>query len=487
MNLPRMTKSDEARLVKSVENVISLANSGSTPGDALVKVATDNNHSKAEIRRIGEAYNQSKTLHHLEKTSGLDRLNHFPLIDIDSAIEAAFPGSYKMAGQARADKSVADYYSKPTSFDFAASEKAAAYQDNYLEKVSSDITTADSLDTDEHSDEYPENKETPSKEAKKLKDKLNQIQKEAQLRDLEMSAKSDELEVQLELVKVANQVRANFFDLPFHELEAGINHLYPELAKSACDLLWQTTQAEKLGQRRATVRELDYSNNPMFDFGGQYGKYATVESLINSASSLQKSARKLHSFKSELEQEKQANCETQEESTLNKFFSKEATFSPIPFGEEKQALISPSIYSAIKNQTKKWDPADAKAKARTNVTDALEDPIHRDKLNQVKAQALLNDLVANDDVISSYDVDEVIDMYNQIQELDPEVALKKSLVKGWLRQSLTQGGLAPFDAGSVLEQGKTISNNNSQDVSNNFKQLQVSSSDVMPQGIPNVQ
>jgi hypothetical protein len=86
-----MPKAAEDRLYKSVEQVIGLVNSGQPPTDALRKVAADNAHTAEEVRRIGEAFNVSRSLWHMKQASGAEKHAAVSLANADRAVAELFP------------------------------------------------------------------------------------------------------------------------------------------------------------------------------------------------------------------------------------------------------------------------------------------------------------------------------------------------------------------------------------------------------------
>lgn len=75
----------------------------------------------------------------------------------------------------------------------------------------------------------------------------------------------------------------------------------------------------------------------------------------------------------------------------------------------------------------------------------LMDPAHEAQLRNIRAESTLNELLANDDVISGYGDDEVIDAYNDIVQNAPAVADNRLALQALMRQRLQQGASSPFE------------------------------------------
>jgi hypothetical protein len=79
-------------------------------------------------------------------------------------------------------------------------------------------------------------------------------------------------------------------------------------------------------------------------------------------------------------------------------------------------------------------------------------PSHEFAINKVKAQALLNQLLTSDPIIKGYPPEEVIEAFNEIVRLRPEVLDHKPLAVGLLRQLLERAQLLdPMTVVKLLE------------------------------------
>lgn len=87
---------------------------------------------------------------------------------------------------------------------------------------------------------------------------------------------------------------------------------------------------------------------------------------------------------------------------------------------------------------------------------ALSDPMHERRLQQIRSQATLIDLMNNDNVISGYDPDEVIASWNQLLELSPQIGDKRILAQNALRTRLAQGSLDPFATSQLVDVGQKL-------------------------------
>jgi len=528
--MQQMSKKQEAQMVSSVEDMISKVAEGSQPTDALVKVAESCGYNPQQIRRVAEAYNQSKTLHHLKTASSSAKLDVFKLANPDTAIETIYPSKYESAGSEkqaalavhanrtqipnlfesmRVDRSLnefalktvckqagvmsydspddaerdrklklwyAEHHKKPN--DGRASVLARALlgtlaggglgagigamggsggtgglvgamagggagvasalgHNEALDKQAEDASCCDSVEG------------TTKIEKGKVKDApKEQTETKIDMKAMynaESAAKTASYNARNVVNKLSDNVRTNFAHSPFYKLESDIHRQYgKEAGAELAGLLWTWTKAAKLNQRRATARELDYSNGPMHNFSQGFG---TVEQLVESAEELHKRAEELHKLKEKAAEHKalteKSASDKEGRSSLSPFFSKAGFFD-----------LTRSVYSAGKDTLDKIKPDSDNALAGA-VMD-FEDPDHRDAMRQVKIQAMLNDFLTNDEILAERDPDEVLDYFNQIQDLHPEIAVHPAMMRAWLRQAVEQGGLPAFEAGSIVQQGKSL-------------------------------
>lgn len=81
----------------------------------------------------------------------------------------------------------------------------------------------------------------------------------------------------------------------------------------------------------------------------------------------------------------------------------------------------------------------------------LNDPQHESQLRNIRTQATLQDLMANDDVISGYPSDEVLSAFNEIGGLSPRSTDQRLVMQSLLRRRLAQGALDGFEINQLLD------------------------------------
>jgi hypothetical protein len=124
-------------------------------------------------------------------------------------------------------------------------------------------------------------------------------------------------------------------------------------------------------------------------------------------------------------------------------------------GADDRPFVSKAAFlgSGAVLDTLAGDPETSQAKAYSEVFD----PAHEAQLQGAKTQAMLNDFVSNDPILSSYEPGEVMEAYNQVSQLAPSVAQQPSVMRGLLRRMIQQGGiLEPHEAHQIADIEKRV-------------------------------
>ena len=82
----------------------------------------------------------------------------------------------------------------------------------------------------------------------------------------------------------------------------------------------------------------------------------------------------------------------------------------------------------------------------------INDPKHQATMRRLQAEAMLNRLINTDDVISSYNPQDVADAWYELNESSPGVVNNLSLLRANIRRQL-QGNLTPYEARELVMSG----------------------------------
>ena len=85
---------------------------------------------------------------------------------------------------------------------------------------------------------------------------------------------------------------------------------------------------------------------------------------------------------------------------------------------------------------------------------ALDDPEQEAKLRDIAVTANITDLINTDEYLSDKDPEEVIDAYNELMEIAPEIHNKKPLLRAALRQYMESGGIDVQSLGLIGDAGR---------------------------------
>ena len=86
----------------------------------------------------------------------------------------------------------------------------------------------------------------------------------------------------------------------------------------------------------------------------------------------------------------------------------------------------------------------------------LSDPNHQNALREIEAQTMLSDFLNNDEVLSGFDPDEVLQAYNEVVSLSPHAATQPAVMRPLLRKRLAQGSYEPFEAQQIADIEKSV-------------------------------
>ena len=124
---------------------------------------------------------------------------------------------------------------------------------------------------------------------------------------------------------------------------------------------------------------------------------------------------------------------------------------------EKPAGIGGAGFGVMAGLAGKAIPKETAADSERKMLEAYMDPVHDAEMARIRSQAMLNDFLANDPVISTYDPDEVLDAFNQVAQMVPRASMQAAVMRGQLRKLLQQQtAMEPFEANQLVEVEKGL-------------------------------
>lgn len=409
------------------------AHAGGEPADiAIAKVASSMELNPEMACRVVEGFNAAKTRAFVK--SAEDKTASFPLADKKEVLRLAFtPGEMDKVAQVEED---------PDEGEFFFRER---FSQTVVEKVAS--APASPYGTGRHP-------ETLAVRASSLMDLTKR-----DVEELRMKAAGYEGEIYDGVEKIASKF-ANIYDKPrFDEFE---DEVYFTFGKQASPVLHIVANM---------IGDVPRSNLKCFERGVMFDRldYQNEVDIVGSIlGARDKRASTLEEMK-EVEGEMAAH-----EAIFTNFMRKVAVQQPEEGdGKDKKKDPLKGILSRsfpIKRLAGKPSSdnnlIDDPLNIRKNLEDSIfgapsstipeMDPINREVFN-MKRQAILADIMRNDEILSNQPPEKIEDAYNTLLALSPESVMIPNVVRSFLRsQTAAEGGLDPFSAKQLSEMNTSV-------------------------------
>lgn len=436
-----LSKEAEQKLLGAIERAASLVNSGMTPNEAIIKSASDAAVPAGHINLMVHAYNTGRTNKQREQGENtLEKAADFQLADVNAVTEALYPKQVKTSAEIRRSSVVSTEYAvSPRGFISrrnAQLDKAAAAKNALPEK------TFVPAPRDDHSAAM-----RAYSEKQAAKRAAEEVRRQATVAHSKAAAAMEELcqyfrvpgnmsfndavrEVGLRVgdigVSVLKKVAAVY---PFVEKQAATNNDHfgdlpvVTLVENVIKLVGAHTEAQQklAAQNNALIiPEKTASPEPFTGSILFEPKKAPLALKVAEVKKKPDSAPPLTTYGGTM-------------GTLGKIMSPRGMHSELAAADEKQT-----------------NPDAQKRKAFLRLSDAD----HENKLQQIRARGVLNDLILNDPVVSGYDPNEIALAYNQIAEIAPNFTGSSAAMQALLRKRLEAGQLADFDVKQLIEMEK---------------------------------
>jgi hypothetical protein len=432
MQTTPMDKAAEARLISAVREINGLVEGGSDPTDAIIKIAQQHRFLPQTVPLLVNAYNVGRTAWQQEVGSGiLGKQAEFPIARLEAVQAALYPEKSASPGELRRQTAVSADYSRPPSPHLLRKlaacgpspatiafklVKQAAVRESPVQRVDRSLKK---LAEDRRTAEHSRQKVAAAKE--------RTIAHLGQVRDYFKQASQD----RLPYAAVAHNARLLFG-----------NFAEPILKFAYADA--QLREPQQL-PRLHVLQPATLQMQP----------YQQIKAAIDSALAL-------------------AGLETEQEHLQKSLTLKLAdavpSFSPPSRGaspllgtadssESKAAGFLTNALSAGLGATARGavpSATEPRESAIQKTQLALTDPSHMQALRGIETQVMLNDMLSNDEVLSSYDPDQVLTVYNELARMGPRLAQQPAVMRPLLRKYMTQGGIEPFEAQQITDMEKSM-------------------------------
>lgn len=421
----KLSKADEARILSALEDISSLVNDGEDPNSAITKIAAEMKLPPGFIDPIVYAYNTSRTnIQRRTSDDIFEKAAEFPVADADIIRRALYPTRYKTAAELqRKDEVSAEYAMSPI----------------WLERIkTTKVASAAVVLIDKAPDPYP------SDGAHIVKQGYAKLQRHQQMVNV---AAAERTKLFTNCVDRLNCI-ADYFktagSLPYQDVRNNITIMYGRDGEVIMNMV--KDRIPEVVEKRASLNKFS-STQPKI--------YADILCLIKNITTYNRLNEKVAKLK-----ELTPRLEGQ--------FLRPFAFSPrnrsVILSPDKQAAFWGDIFGAGLNAITGSDiskniasefpiPGKPTDTLLRKDLQKLVDPAHEQTIREAQVEAMLNDLMANDEVIGTHKPEDVIKVFNELNQLAPRAANQKMLVRSLLRKRLQYGGdqVDPFDLQQLLD------------------------------------
>lgn len=424
----RFGDSEERRLLGCLDNAVSFVSKGASPDEAIAKSVKEANLNCDSVPLLVQAYNVGCQTYHREKSAGQGTgylMSEHPIARVENVESLLFPkaSSILEGRKAAAHSGVSgDYALPPVRGKRPVLTKAAS-------ATAPAAAPTKPCDPYLHMNQLMQAKASADQAVKSLK--------------LKLIASHDELQTKLAAVKT--WCRKN-------------SHLVPETEWNATQLFGQGVKEifdyaaiGLTGMGRAEKRA--YSSRSGVDVTKE--PFTLIKAALNKAIEYiqDEITVKEACEKIECEVSKTIPFGQKKPEEKSAVLAGNATASCVPSRKAAFLGFTPGdIFGQQIGDTLKGPPT---ADVVKGMIDKINSPSHDAEMRSIHSQAMLNDLMSNDEVISGHDPHDVINAYNEISQLTPHMSGNYAVMRSALRKYLTGGEIQPFEAQQLRDLDKT--------------------------------
>jgi hypothetical protein len=439
MAINKLSKQAEQKLTEALEKVAELVADGQHPNEAIVKIASEEGIPAGHINLMVSAFNTGRTETQRKICDDVfEKAAEFDLADAEDILKQMYPDSVKTAAEIHTSSVIAEEYALPPTWHTARVKKASLLSELPPLQTRSGkvVTEVAPLPVD------------PMVAMKKAHASMKDTQREIENRRGEVSNLHDTL--LSSITKLAEYFQRPGCE-PFLSVKANMVRTFGKQASTLFSIL--ESKNKKLAKQASSDRE--YFSLVNF----QQEPYNLVRGCLDVAAKYLEKKSAFEDF------EKSAKAQMEERILpFGEVQNPHATHGVLESVEKRSFIDMPPLVKAYDEASKGIykDIAGAdvfdKATAENKALKSLNDPAHMAKLRNMQTSALLTDLMANDEIISGYDPEEVIHHYNEISQIAPRAASQEGVVRAVLRKRLAggQSAIDPFEVGQLLDMENKI-------------------------------
>lgn len=435
-----MNKEAEDRLLGAVKEAVAWVEDGVDPTEAVIKTARALDLNPEMTTLLVHAYNTGRMTYQREKCSGnvLCKMAEFPVARLEDVLKALWPPEPKKAA-------------KKASVDLSCYDRPPTIEPRSEVRLREKVAAAP-LPRLPQSSKMPVGDE--SIKMSKAWGKIERLRKKAD--DARYRAKLARDRYLAAMGKLADYFKTAHPRASFAEVEYNAQLLFGEPAKHAMDYVYlrNRMREKRAGNQPPPARPIDPAAPP----------YSLVREAIERGREVLACQREHQRVV------KEAQSEFKE--TLRPFAPGKNTSPPSSSGPASGSFLEGRRFfskraglfsSVLTGSTAAMVGGLARGAKPPSKTDLMQDAAielsdaeHENELRKIEAQTMLQDLLTNDEVLSSYDPDEVLQAYNEIVALSPRLATQPAVIRPMLRKRMTQGAYEPFDVQQLADIEKAV-------------------------------
>ncbi len=421
-----LSKEAENRIASGLNQVVDLVNGGASPTDAVVKVATALQLPPGHVPLMVNAYNIGRSEAQRKGSADLfEKASEFELADASQVLDRMFPAAVKSAGVLAEEAVVSPEYARPPEF---LKERTRLMK---LARADKSINW----------------EMVPVKPAPLPRDPATAVKKaHSQLVDGKRALEEARRAAQYQFDKVGGLVEklATALKSPdahrFQDVAANAKFRFGKVAEALFAHLEgrHKVLAKQASQAAVRPHVVQWGASP----------YKEVVEIVEASEAFERA--KAH-YEKVAAAHDAAAAETarpflpaapEHGSVLGPSSDEKRAFLGGLFGSAAGATIGKSVGDKLIKPTEALQGTMQKK---------LTDPQHEATLRNIQTEAMLTDLMANDDVISGYPSQDVVSHFNEISQLSPRATNQAGLMRALLRKRLQQGALDPYEIDMLLK------------------------------------
>lgn len=423
MPTPKLSDASEKRIITALEAASGLMEDGTHPTDAIYKVAKDMRMPAGHIQLMVNAVNTGKTNEHRLSADDLfKKAEEFPLADAHAILSRLYPDTIKTAAAVRRESEVSEVYKRPPRLE-GLQKQAAAPPLPALPKPAP----------------YPTDPNIPYEQAAVLMKKAEVARDEARL---------DAARLHDQCVKLAGDLMTYFRRpgcLPFGEVAYNANELFGTRGQSLMTMLADRLPTSITKRAAITMHAARMDKAP----------YSLIRQVLEVS-------RDYFTKKSDYQSALAEVARTARESLLpfvcrpntGRSVLADLSLPTDDLGREKDAGFFSALgggvgayggqrlAQGVMQKMPGYTPD--QQKRESEYLTKLLDPSHEIDIRNIQAEAMLNNLMANDEVISTHHPQDVLDAYNEVSQMAPHASTQTALMRDLIRKRLS-GGAGALD------------------------------------------